>query len=493
MNVALPWPGRWPLALRVPLLAAGLVIAVAVVVSHGVLERLARDQQRHLSELAATYLDGLATALQPAAVRRDVWEAFDVLDRARQRDTGLHPLATALVLPDGTVLAAADPRALPSGAALPAELAAAAEAAAAAAAPRLDEAQARAVLARDLREGDVLLGRIVAELDIAPLLAERAEVRQALLLVNSALTLGLAAVGFGLVRRLMRPLELLRAHAAASAAAGGRLVPVPEAEARRFGPEFAALFAAWNRTAGTAAEREALAERLAEEERYALLGKLASGMAHEVNNPLGGMMMAVDTIATHGADPAVREASVGFLRRGLADIRNVVRASLVTYKGRVGDGPLLREDLDDLRHLIRHEVTRRGLVLEWENTLPERSRVDRTLVRQVALNLLLNAAAASPQGATLRLEARPLPNGGVRIEVADAGPGLPPEAARLLEISDAPPPAGGGLGLWTALRLANGAGGRVERLPSPKGTRLAAEFPAAHMAAPDARAVLAAE
>jgi hypothetical protein len=69
-------------ALRAPLLVAGLMVAVAVIVSHGVLQRLSLAQERHLSELAATYLDGLATALQPVAVRRDVWEAFDVLDRA---------------------------------------------------------------------------------------------------------------------------------------------------------------------------------------------------------------------------------------------------------------------------------------------------------------------------------------------------------------------------------------------------------------------------
>jgi signal transduction histidine kinase len=361
----------------VPLLVAALMVAVAAVIGQGVLHRLARDQERHLAELSAAYLDGLATALQPAAVRRDVWEAFDALDRARGRYAALRPGHALLALPDGTVLAASEPRRFPVGNALPAPLAARAAEAAHRGAPVLDESRARATLGRDLLEGDIKVGRIVAEVDIAPLLAERAEVRNTLLMANGVLTLVFAALGFWLVRRLLRPLEMLRAQAAAGGETG-RIRPLPARAIAGVGPEFAALFRAWNRTAAAVDEREAMATRLAEEERYAQLGKLASGMAHEVNNPLAGLLTAVDTLATHGDDPRVRETSVGFLRRGLDDIRNVVRASLVTYKGRPGDGPLRRGDLDDLRLLVRHEVDRRGLRLAWDNALPEESGADRT-------------------------------------------------------------------------------------------------------------------
>src|SRR6516165_4865489 len=98
-----------------------------------------------------------------------------------------------------------------------------------------------------------------------------------------------------------------------------------------------------------------------------MLGRLASGMAHEVNNPLGGMLNAIDTIQAHGKDPAVLQTSLDFLRRGLASIRNVARAALVTYKGGSDTELLTQGDLDDLPFLVQHETGARRLRLDWRN------------------------------------------------------------------------------------------------------------------------------
>lgn len=469
-------PQFWPLVVRVPMLVAALVVGVALVIGHALLSRLEHDQERHLSDLGSAFLDGLAIAVQPAAARADIWEAFDALDRSRARFAAMRPVLTAVLLPGGSVLASADPRSLPTGARLSGALGAKANEAVRTGAPVLDAATATAVLARDLVEDDVLLGRIVSQADIGPLLAQRRQVVTALVLLNGALTLGLAVAGFLLVRHLLGPADLVRRRLVEAASGGS---PKPVDVTFGLGPEHAALLTAWNSAAAAATEREAMAAHLAKEERLAQVGRLAAAMAHEVNNPLGGLITAVDTLADHGDDAEVRAEALGLLRRGLGDIRRVVGAGLVSWRGVPGEARLTAQDFDDLRLLVRHEIARRELDLDWRNELPAEVAVDRTLARQVALNLLLNAAAASPPGAALGFQARAMPDGGAVIEVTDAGAGLPRDVEALLSGPDGPPSADGGLGLWTAARLARSVGGRIVRLPTEIGTCLVVELPAA--------------
>src|SRR5690606_17017054 len=128
---------------------------------------------------------------------------------------------------------------------------------------------------------------------------------------------------------------------------------------------FSQLFRRFNALVQQVNEREQLLQRLAEEERLAAVGRLASGLAHEINNPLGGMQTALDTLQKHGDRPEVRREGVALLMRGLSGIRDVVRSTLAAYKSGEGRRDLQPADLDDLRYLIQHEVSRRQLVLDW--------------------------------------------------------------------------------------------------------------------------------
>ena len=475
-------PRAWPVALKVPLAVALLMVVVAAILSNQVLERLAESQRQTLRSLTAAYLDGVSGTVLPHVLRDDIWEVFDALERAGRSYGGLSVLFTIVVRPDGSVLAASDPRRFAVDSALPAALTGRFDEGAVLV---LDETAGRAWVSRPLAYQGLAVGRIVSEIDISAMLAERREVLLTLVLTNAGLTLLLAALGYLLVRRMLRPISVLTARF--RAARDGELAPIGQDELGDPSSEFGRLFRGYNDMAWALEERDRLTRQLAREEKLASLGRLTSGMAHEINNPLGGLFNAVDTLRRHGGDAGVRRDALDLLERGLAGIRDVVRAALVVYKGGpAASGALRRADLDDLRFLIKHEVARRRLRLDWRNALPDAlpkdaETLDGTALRQVALNLLLNALAVSSPGAAVGFEAGLDADGAILVTVSDEGPGMPPEiAARLTgpEAQDQPPgDDDGGLGLWMVRRLLDGLGATAAVSADSTGTRITVTVP----------------
>ncbi len=455
---------------KVPLVVAGLMIVVAVGISKTVLDRLDHTQARHVEQLTGAYLDGLSTALQPALLRRDAWEAFDALDRARRLYSGVRTLDVLAIMPDGNVLAAADPLAHPVLSVAPAE---------AKSPPRaplpLEAADGRAWIHREMSDDGVKIGRIAALIDVSAYLTERREAQTALIVFNAALTLALAGLGYFFVHKMLAPATML--SGAFAAAIDGAPKPIEPSCLPLPGTEGGRLLREYNRMIEALAERETLRKRLAEEERAALLGKLASSVAHEVNNPLGGLFNALAMIRRHGEDTERRENAATLIERGLVSIRNIVRASLVQWRSGEAGRALTRTDLEDLRFLAQAETRARGLNLDWRGEIDaEQTPVSAQYVRQVALNLVLNACAASPPSGRVTVRAH-VEGSRLVLSVADSGPGLPEsQRARLLDPSDEAP--GGGLGLWTVARLVRAAQGTVEIDEMPTGgARVRAIFP----------------
>jgi hypothetical protein len=200
------YPASWPITAKVPAVMVALMIAVSGVITNQVLSRLAEMQQRHLMELTASYLDGLSSSLIPAVLREDVWETFDILDRARILYHGLKVNRTVVANGEGVVLAASDPKRVPSYSRLPAMMT---EPFYGDETLWLDEGRELAGARRVLVYQGLKIGGIYAEFDATEIFRERASVFWALVGTNALIVVGLGAIGYYSLRRTLRPIRIL--------------------------------------------------------------------------------------------------------------------------------------------------------------------------------------------------------------------------------------------------------------------------------------------
>ncbi|WP_104668401.1 sensor histidine kinase [Ensifer adhaerens] len=453
---------RIPLTFRIPAMVALLMIVISAIISERVLSRLYETQRQHMAAVAGTYLDGLSMALVPAVLRGDIWETYDILDRTRSTYGALAPLETIVTGRDGRVLASSHPKSVAPLAELPEEYA---DRAPGQDGMKIDWDKRTGFGKRELVYQGRTVGAIHASFDISHLIAERREVLNTLLATNAVLATAFAVVGYLLARRMVQPVKTLADHMRSGTSA--TLLPIAVEEFPSREGEFAELFHGFNALVEAERERSALTLKLAEEEKLASLGRLASSMAHEINNPLGGLFNCIDTLKRHGQDEAVRQASLSLLERGLTGIRDVVRAALATYRPDRSGRALTLQDLDDVQLLVGPEIARRQQTLNWERCpdTPSLAALSGVAVRQALLNLVLNASAAAGDGGKVAVQSRVDPETcALVLSVGDNGPGLSNHALEVL-VATEPAPAsriGNGLGLWMVRKMVDEAGGFIK-------------------------------
>lgn len=459
-----------PAALRLPAAAGAVVFAVAVGTTQIALHVTNRQADRQLEQLGQVYLDGIASSVRAGLETSDSIYTAERLSRAFVEQRGVAERGLFAFAADGTLIARHGDAGL-------------AESVAAALPPngwRLDAERSTAWASRTVRGAEGDLGRVVAALDIGPILAARSRLSWMVVIVDLTLA-GLCALLTWLVlHRLGRPLRAL----VTQLSDGARRAPARVADTVLAGADThsAKVILAYNRMVEGMRERERLAAELADREQAAALGRLAATIAHEVRNPLGGLATTVSTLRRFGADPAVREESLDFLDRGIAALDRIVTSTLDIYRPDE-DRRLTRRDLEDMAVLVRPAAQRRGVALAMELDLPEGEVAPgASALRQVLLNLLLNACEATPPGGTVGLrvwrEAEEL-----MCEISDSGPGLDEaQATRLTGQDVAPSGHARGLGLGVVVGLLGPldarasvterpSGGTVVRLAAPLGAQ----------------------
>jgi signal transduction histidine kinase len=207
-------------------------------------------------------------------------------------------------------------------------------------------------------------------------------------------------------------------------------------------------------------------------EQLAAVGQLAASVAHEVRNPLTGIKLLVESGMRGRPETNLTRADLGVIRDEITRLETTVQMLLdfarpaPAARSACDLGALVRQAVD----LIRSRA--RALRVRIESELPEatlNAEVDPHQLKTLVLNLFLNALDAMPAGGVLRVRLEQ-DAGGIRLAVADTGPGIAPEVApRLFTPFASTKPTGTGLGLSICRRIAVEHGGTIHARNRPEG------------------------
>jgi signal transduction histidine kinase/ActR/RegA family two-component response regulator len=336
-------------------------------------------------------------------------------------------------------------------------------------------------LAKDPREGDA---RLVLMHSLTSALAPSDRSFRQVLLMYGVLALVLAVAAASIVARsVLRPLDRFVAFL--------RQVTETRDRGLRFdepgGPEIQTLATSYNHLMAALLEHERRLllqareeldrmERLKESEKLAALGRMLSGAAHEINNPLAGVLGNIDLLLGDASIPPEARRRLETVQREGQRIVGLVRNLLKTVHRDDGHQSLvdLNQVARDSAALRRHDFQSAGLSLEVD--LPREGMVvlgSELELQQIFLNIINNAFdalnEAQVENGRLTVQSR-LEAGEAVVEFVDNGPGLK-DPQRVFEhfYTTKPVGKGTGLGLSITSAIVRNHGGRIEAANRPLG------------------------
>lgn len=256
----------------------------------------------------------------------------------------------------------------------------------------------------------------------------------------------------------------------------GHVIPAGEAE-------LGALAQAFNKMQD---RLESSQRQLITAEKLASIGKLAASVAHEINNPLTGILTFAEDLVDESKpdDPRVDDYKV--IRREAIRCREIVRQLLDFSRD---DKPNFRSV--DMNEILSHMVTfvskqaifrNVNIGTDFQSDLPPVT-ADSTQLEQVILGILVNASEAMPEGGGIRITSSTA-NQGKEVEVCirDTGPGIPEEHLHRIFEPFFSTKGGSslGIGLGVSWNIINQHGGRLEADSTPgEGTTFRITMPSA--------------
>lgn len=223
-------------------------------------------------------------------------------------------------------------------------------------------------------------------------------------------------------------------------------------------------------------QRDALREEAERNHRLAAVGEMAARMAHELRNPLGSIELFASLLKKGLADPSLRQyadyisTATSAMDYALSNLLLFTRTPTPHFRRTD-----LRRVIEEARLFALPLIQQNRIGwIESIESLPEWIWCDEDLLRQVLLNLILNAVEAMPRGGELRLAAVPLRAAepadaasrsldGIRITLSDTGGGIPEKVLpRIFDPFFSTKQSGTGLGLAIVHNAVTAHGGSIQ-------------------------------
>src|SRR5213594_2531568 len=220
-------------------------------------------------------------------------------------------------------------------------------------------------------------------------------------------------------------------------------------------------------------ERRRLEQVLFDSEKLAATGRLAASIAHEINNPLEAVQNALYLLQKELGEDAGKRPYLDIAARETQRMSRILRQMLGFYRQQEAMGVTdLNALVEEAGGLVAKRLRERGVQIaqQLDPSLP-RIRASADQLKQVLLNLLLNAADSMPKGGTITVttqagagaETEVVGRDAVQIQVRDTGDGIPDELiAQIFEpFFSTKPGKGTGLGLWVSQGIVQSHGGTM--------------------------------